>query len=60
MNLPFERENGHIKFEAQSSEGLQNVLRFINDQNARTLDVKGYSETLEDVFVRSVKSDGRG
>lgn len=60
LNLPFERENGHIKFEAQSSEGLQTVLRFINDQNGRTLDVKGYSETLEDVFVRSVTSDGRG
>lgn len=60
LGMPFERENGHLKFEAQSSEGLQTVLRFINDQNARTLDVKGYSETLEDVFVRSVRSDGRG
>ena len=60
QGLPFVRENGHVKFEAQSSEGLQTVLRFINDANARTLDVKGYSETLEDVFVRSVKSDGRG
>jgi len=60
LGMPFARENGHIKFEAQSSEGLQTVLRFINDQNARTLDVKGYSETLEDVFVRSVRSDGRG
>ena len=59
LNLPFERENGHIRFEAQSSEGLQEVLRFINDSNARTLDVKGKSETLEDVFVRSVKSDAR-
>ena len=60
LKMPFVRENGHVKFEAQSSEGLQTVLRFINDQNGRTLDVKGYSETLEDVFVRSVKSDGRG
>ncbi len=60
LQMPFVRENGHVKFEAQSSEGLQTVLRFINDQDARTLDVKGYSETLEDVFVRSVKSDGRG
>ena len=29
LNLPFERENGHVRFEAQSSEGLQTVLRFI-------------------------------
>jgi len=60
LGMPFARENGHVKFEAQSSEGLQTVLRFINDHDARTLDVKGYSETLEDVFVRSVRSDGRG
>ena len=59
LNLPFEHENGHIRFEAESSEGLQTVLRFINDSNGRTLDVKGHSETLEDVFVRSVKSDAR-
>ena len=59
LNMPFEQENGHIRFEAESSEGLQTVLRFINDCNARTLDVKGHSETLEDVFVRSVKSDAR-
>ncbi len=59
MQIPFEREDGHIKFQADSSEGLQKVLSFISDSKARTLDVKGYSETLEDVFVRSVKSDGR-
>ncbi len=58
--LPYAQENGHVKFEADSSEGLQKVLTFISEANARTLDVKGYSETLEDVFVRSVKSDGRG
>ena len=58
-NLPFIRENGHFKFEANSSEELQRVLSFISDSGARTLDVKGHSETLEDVFVRSVKSDGR-
>lgn len=60
MNLPFERENGHIKFGADSSEELQTILTFISQSNARTLDVKGHSETLEDVFVRSVRSDGRG
>jgi hypothetical protein len=35
------------------------VLQFVRDSKARTLDVKGHAETLEDVFVRSVKSDGR-
>ncbi len=60
LNLSFDREGERVRFGTESSEGLQTVLRFINDCNARTLDVKGHSETLEDVFVRSVKSDGRG
>lgn len=53
------QENGAIRFEAHSSEELDEVLRFVRDSGARTLDVKGRSETLEDVFVRSVRSDGR-
>jgi ABC-2 type transport system ATP-binding protein len=52
-------DNGHVRFMADSSEALDTVLKFVRDSNARTLDVKGRSETLEDVFVRSVKSDGR-
>lgn len=59
QGIPYTQENGHVKFGADSSEELQKVLSFISDAKARTLDVKGYSETLEDVFVRSVKSDGR-
>ncbi len=55
----FERENGHIQFHADSSEQLDEILGFIRDVNGNTVDVKGHSETLEDVFVRSVKSDGR-
>jgi len=51
--------NGHVRFEASSSEGLDEILKFIRDSDARTLDVKGHTETLEDVFVRSVRSDGR-
>ncbi len=52
-------ENGRVRFEAHSSEQLDTVLKFVRDSGARTLDVKGRSETLEDVFVRSVRSDGR-
>lgn len=59
MSWPFEKQNGHVRFEANSSEQLDDILRFVRDCNGRTVDVKGYSETLEDVFVRSVKSDGR-
>jgi ABC-2 type transport system ATP-binding protein len=55
----FERQNGHIEFHADSSEQLDEILGFIRDVNGNTVDVKGHSETLEDVFVRSVKSDGR-
>jgi ABC-2 type transport system ATP-binding protein len=46
-------------FVANSSEQLDEVLTFIRDSGGRTIDVKGHSETLEDVFVRSVRSDGR-
>jgi ABC-2 type transport system ATP-binding protein len=55
----FVRDNGHIRFEANSSEKLDEILTFIRESKARTVDVKAHSETLEDVFVRSVKSDGR-
>ncbi|HEX8552199.1 MAG TPA: ABC transporter ATP-binding protein [Abditibacteriaceae bacterium] len=47
------------QFVANSSEQLDEVLTFIRDNGGRTTDVKGHSETLEDVFVRSVRSDGR-
>lgn len=60
LPYPFHRDNGHVRFEATSSEQLDEILRFVRDSNARTIDVKGHSETLEDVFVRSVRSDGRG
>lgn len=52
-------ENGASHFTAQSSEQLDEILTFIRDHGGRTTDVKGHSETLEDVFVRSVRSDGR-
>jgi len=55
----FEQNNGTVRFDATSSEQLDEILTFIRDMNARTVDVKGYSETLEDVFVRSVRSAGR-
>ena len=48
-----------LRFRAASSEKLDEILTFIRDSGGRTVDVKGRSETLEDVFVRSVKSDGR-
>jgi ABC-2 type transport system ATP-binding protein len=50
---------GSIKFTVPGSEQLDVVLTFIRDHGGRTNDVKGHSETLEDVFVRSVRSDGR-
>ena len=55
----FEEHSGHSVFHATSSEQLDDILTFIRNTNGRTLDVKGHSETLEDVFVRSVRSDGR-
>jgi len=53
------QQNGHVQFHAESAEQLDEVLRFVRDGQARIIDVKGHSETLEDVFVRSVRSDGR-
>ncbi|HEY0075747.1 MAG TPA: ABC transporter ATP-binding protein [Abditibacteriaceae bacterium] len=53
------QDDGIVVFHTTSSDQLDEVLSFVRDANARTIDVKGYSETLEDVFVRSVKSDGR-
>ena len=53
------QEDGIVVFHAHSSDQLDEVLSFVRDAKARTVDVKGYSETLEDVFVRSVRSDGR-
>jgi ABC-2 type transport system ATP-binding protein len=55
----FEKQNGHVQFHADSAEQLDEVLKFVRDGQGRILDVKGHSETLEDVFVRSVRSDGR-
>ncbi|HVF10088.1 MAG TPA: ABC transporter ATP-binding protein [Abditibacteriaceae bacterium] len=55
----YEQENGHVRFLAASADQLDEILGFVRDARARTIDVKGYSETLEDVFVRSVRSDGR-
>jgi ABC-2 type transport system ATP-binding protein len=55
----FETENGSVRFRTGSSEQLDGVLNFIRDSGGHTTDVQGRSETLEDVFVRSVRSDGR-
>lgn len=56
----YERQSdGIVVFHVASSDELDTLLTFVRDAKARTVDVKGYSETLEDVFVRSVKSDGR-
>lgn len=55
----YERHDDHVLLHADSAEKLDEVLRFVRDANGRVVDVKGHSETLEDVFVRSVKSDGR-
>ncbi len=49
-----------VMLKADSSEQLDAVLNFVRDNGGRTLDVKAFSETLEDVFVRSVRGDGRG
>lgn len=54
-----EQPDGIVVFHTNSSEQLDEVLSFVRDSKAQTVDVKGYSETLEDVFVRSVRSDGR-
>ena len=55
----YEAQNGDSRFHADSSEQLDEILTFIRNAKGRTVDVKGHSETLEDVFVRSVRSDGR-
>lgn len=55
----FEHTDNHVLLHAHSAEQLDNVLGFVRESRGRVVDVKGYSETLEDVFVRSVKSDGR-
>ena len=55
----FEQDSDHVLLRAASAEQLDEVLRFVRDANGKVIDVKGHSETLEDVFVRSVKSDGR-
>jgi len=54
-----EKLAGSTRFRAASSEELDGVLNFIRDSGGQTIDVKGHSETLEDVFIRSVRSDGR-
>jgi ABC-2 type transport system ATP-binding protein len=55
----FKTENGTVRFRTGGSEQLDGVLNFIRDSGGHTTDVQGRSETLEDVFVRSVRSDGR-
>jgi ABC-2 type transport system ATP-binding protein len=55
----FETENGAVTLHAGSAEQLDDVLKIVRDANGKVVDVQGHSETLEDVFVRSVKSDGR-
>jgi len=54
-----ELHNGQPRFHADGSEQLDEILNFIRAHGGKTVDVKGHSETLEDVFVRSVRSDGR-
>lgn len=54
-----EKGDGHVLLHADSTEQLNDVLALVRDAGGQVLDVKGHSETLEDVFVRSVKSDGR-
>ena len=57
--IEVENANDSVRLRAQSSEQLDGVLNFVREHGGHTLDVKGHSETLEDVFVRSVRSDGR-
>jgi ABC-2 type transport system ATP-binding protein len=59
IGYAFERQNRHVLLHANSAEQLDEVLRFVRDGGGVVRDVKGHSETLEDVFVRSVRSDGR-
>ena len=59
QGIEVENLDGSLLLRAQSSEQLDGVLSFVREQGGHTLDVKGHSETLEDVFVRSVRSDGR-
>jgi ABC-2 type transport system ATP-binding protein len=54
-----ERQDGQTLLRAESAEQLNAALQLIRDGGGHVLDVKGHSETLEDVFVRSVRSDGR-
>lgn len=57
--IEVENANESVRLRAKSSEQLDGVLNFVREHGGQTLDVKGHSETLEDVFVRSVRSDGR-
>ena len=54
-----EAGDGFTLLRADSAEKLDGVLRLVRDAGGQVIDVKGHSETLEDVFVRTVKSDGR-
>jgi ABC-2 type transport system ATP-binding protein len=58
-NIEVQQDADGVRLGASSSEELDTVLNFVRDHGGRTVDVKGHSETLEDVFVRSVRSDGR-
>lgn len=55
----YQQQSTHVLLHAASAEQLDEVLGFVRDANGKVIDVKGHSETLEDVFVRSVRSDGR-
>jgi ABC-2 type transport system ATP-binding protein len=55
----FETDSGAVTLHAASAEQLDDVLKIVRDAGGKVVDVQGHSETLEDVFVRSVKSDGR-
>jgi ABC-2 type transport system ATP-binding protein len=55
-----EEAEQHIILKAASADLLDQALKLVRDAGGNVIDVKGHSETLEDVFVRTVKSDGRG
>jgi ABC-2 type transport system ATP-binding protein len=57
LGFGVEQGNGFVSLHAGSAEQLNDALQVIRDGGGQVLDVKGHSETLEDVFVRSVRSD---
>jgi len=59
-NFGVEEAGNHVVLHASSADLLDQALKLVRDVGGNVVDVKGHSETLEDVFVRTVKSDGRG